>query len=308
MTPVVPSGKGYTAAVVTFRRPDSLAAVLESLRAQSAAPGLTVVADNDPVESGRPVVDRARADWLGELLYVPVGENLGPAGGWARAVDVAARRQGRGDWVLVLDDDDPLQSPRVVEALLAQGYRFPATVAAIGLRGARWHGARHRLVRADPPEGATAPVDYLAGNGAPLYSWQALDSVGFFEPLLFFGFEDLDLGFRLRRDGWDLLVAPHPSLHIVPDTSGHRSEWREYYKTRALMHILRRHRGPVSVIVTSLRSVVMGGLRLAVVDQRPPLARARLSGAWDGYRGRLGVRRYSPETNPPKSALREAHR
>ena len=41
---------------------------------------------------------------------------------------------------------------------------------------------------------AVTTVDYLAGNGAPLYRWRAIGTCGGFDAGLFFGFEDLDLG------------------------------------------------------------------------------------------------------------------
>lgn len=292
----------YSAIIVTFRREESLAEVLEALRAQTHRPRLTVVADNDPDESARGVVERLQDSWPGTLVYSPVGQNLGPAGGWAHAASVArSRGTERGDWLLVLDDDDPLETPHLMERLTGIAERLEPGVGALGLRGARWDGRRARLVREQPPEGTTAPVHYLASGGAPLYSWGAIDEVGFFNPDLFFGFEDLDQGFRLRAANWPVRVCPLPSLQQVADTAGTRSAWREYYKSRALIWILSRRRGVYATLLTLARSVVLGGTRLAVADRRPDLLRARLLGAWDGLRGRLGVRRYSPQTNPPKN-------
>lgn len=294
-------GAHYTAAIVTFRRAGSLATVLEGLRGQSARPSLTVVADNDPDQSAREVVDAARKQWPGEIVYAPVGENLGPAGGWAHAVEVAASDlRHRGEWVLVIDDDDPIEATELVDLLLRDTQLRGPKLAGVGLRGAHWNKGRARLERVEPPQGSVASVDYLAGNGAPLYSWAAIDDVGFFDPTLFFGFEDLDLGFRLREAGWELLVSPRPSLHSVADTAGTRTPWREYYKARALVWILRRQQGPYAVAMTLMRSVILGGLRLGLVGRRPSLFKARLLGALDGLSGRLGVRRYRPGANPAK--------
>jgi len=266
-----------------------------------------VVADNDPDESAHEVVEQARAEWPGEIVYAPVGENLGPAGGWAHAVATAEpMRALRGDWVLVIDDDDPFDSPDLVGCLLDQAAGHGTALAGIGLRGARWDRARARLVRVEPSEGHGAPVDYLAGNGAPLYSWAAIDSIGFFNPHLFFGFEDLELGFRLTSAGWRLLVAPHPSMHTVADTAATRTAWREDYKTRGLVWTFRHHRGLYAQAISLGRSILLGGLRLAVIDRQPGLAKARLLGAWDGLCDRLGVRRYHPVANPPKGRVERA--
>lgn len=291
----------YTAAIVTFRRPKSLGIVLTALAGQSHPPSLTIVTDNDPEESARRVVENHRDGWPGTLVYAPTGQNLGPAGGWAHAVATAISHPHRGKWILVIDDDDPLSSPDVVLALLTIATEPRSRLAGIGLRGARWNKTAARLNRVEPIEGTTATVDYLAGNGAACYSWQAVEEVGFFNPDLFFGFEDLDLGFRLRRQGWTLVVAPMPSLHTVADTASLRTPWREYYKIRALTWIVRQEKSFYAVALTLFRSVLLGGMRLWLLEREPALFRARLLGAFDGLRGSLGARRFSPGTNPAKS-------
>lgn len=291
----------YAAAVVTFRRLESLRLVLESIAAQVPAPRLTVVADNDPDRSAQPLIDEMRQEWPGVLQYVAVGANLGPAGGWARAVAEAQRQPAeRGEWLLIVDDDDPLESTRVVQTLLDDAGRQPDRVAGIGLRGARLLRARGLLQRVEPPEGESAAVDYLASNGSPIYRWRAIDDVGFFEPSLFFGFEDLDIGLRMGDAGWQLRVAPHPSLQVVPDTSPTRSAWREYYKNRSLMWILSRRVGPAAVASTLMRSTVLGSARLLTRSGGLDVARARWHGSRDGLQGRLGQRRYHPSSNPAK--------
>lgn len=295
----------YSAIVVTFRRPDSLREVLNSVVAQQPPPSLVVVADNDPAQSAESVVDEFASDEFTTaahtfIRYVPVGENLGPAGGWAAAASDAQHDLRRGEWLLVIDDDDALQHNGVVQRILGSDPSHAADCAAIGLRGACFDRTTARLHRVEPAEGQAAPADYLASGGAALYRWVAVDEVGFFNQRLFFGFEDLDLGFRLRKAGWSLWTAPQPSIHNVPDTASNVVAWREYYKTRALLWILQEHTNAWAIVVTLIRSVVLGSLRLAVLRRRPDAAWARAVGAVDGLSGRLGRRRYSPETNAPK--------
>lgn len=296
------TGDSYTAAIVTFRRPESLLAVLQSIAEQSPAPGLTVVADNDPARTAKPVVEALRGGWPGALEYVEVGENLGPAGGWSTAVDVARVRDDRGEWVVLVDDDDPLGSSGLAGVLLDDPAWADERVGGIGLRGARLNRRLARLRRVEPAEGTSARVDYLAGNGAPTYRWKAIDDIGFFQADLFFGFEDLEYGLRLGQAGWQLRVAPHPSLHHVEDTASSRSAWREYYKTRSLVWILRRHVGLMALLWMLCRSVLLGGMILSTRQKDVKLALARWAGAVDGWAGRLGVRRYVPTVNPPKSS------
>jgi GT2 family glycosyltransferase len=173
-------------------------------------------------------------------------------------------------------------------------------VAAVGLRGAvlrRPWATLHRRVPLDSP----CEVDYLAGGGAPLYRWATIDELGFFDGGLFFGFEDLELGLRLRHAGYRLLAVP-VAHHEVPDTASSRSAWREYFKTRALVTIVRRHLGLPELFATLTRSLLVGAPVIATRHRDASLAVARWRGALDGLRGRLGPQSYAPGANPPKSS------
>jgi GT2 family glycosyltransferase len=282
----------YCAVVVTFRRPEALGGTLRSVMAQQRRPNFVVVADNDPDRSAAPVI--ADTTWPVPVITVAMPRNLGPAGGWGAAFHRARERQDRGEWMLVLDDDDPLQHPDVVSRLLATP--LAADVAAVGLRGAVVSRPLGLLRRAS---GDAVQVDYLASGGIPLYRWTALDEVGGFDESLFFGFEDLDLGLRLRAAGWSLVAVGLDGQHTVADTAPGRLPWREYYKARALVTVARRHLGLSGTVLTALR-LALGGVRFLIQHQGPMLALARLQGVADGLRQRLGVRRYDPAGNPAK--------
>lgn len=292
----------YTAAVVTFRRPDSLRKVLDSLTSQQLPPTLIVVADNDPDRSAEAAAREVTAPC--RVIYLPLAENTGPAGGWAAAVAAARTEADRGDFVAVFDDDDPITDTDVMKELVVELGDHPPNVGAIGLRGAtigRWTGLLRRV-----PEGVAerASADYLASNGAPLYRWSVIDDRGFFDRDLFFGFEDLDLGLRLRSSGYLICVSSIPTRQVVLDTAPDRTPWREYYKTRALVTIARRHLGLTALAVTIARSFLAGVVRFARPSQQRHLLIARIRGIADGLRGMLGPRGYNPSSNPAKAAGR----
>lgn len=290
----------YCAVVVTFKRPTELVRTLTSVLTQSVPPAFVVVADNDPCGSAAEAVGSRTWDRPVELLSLR--ENGGPAGGWAAAMAAAATRADRGHWVLVVDDDDPLGHPALVEHLLAAG--TTPRLAGIGLRGARLSRPLALLHRVSAPRGVLAEVDYLAGNGAPLYRWAALDAVGGFDGELFFGFEDLDLGLRLKAHGWTLGAVTLDHLHVVADTAPARVAWREYYKTRALVVIARRHLGALATLSTIVRAGVLGAARLIPREGGWRIGVARVHGVIDAMAGRMGARvRYLPASNPAKQAL-----
>lgn len=293
----------YAALIVTYKRPHSLRHAMAHLLGQSISPGLVVVCDNDPNESGREVVEDFSRHSSYPIVYQAAGTNLGPAGGWAQAWRRASSDPHRGTWVAVLDDDDPATDSTLIEEMLRTVARDErhGDYAAIGLRGASLSRWTARLRRVFPLQGTLLEADYLGGNGVPLYRWVALDEVGFFDASLFFGFEDLDLGLRLRAAGWKLGVVALPeSSHQVLDTSPARVPWREYYKMRAMTTICLRHVGLHAAIVHVTRSGLVGSMILSARTRDPRLLAARISGAFDGFRGRLGKRRYDPASNPAK--------
>jgi len=286
--------------VATFRRPDALRATLESLLNQSVPPSLVVVADNDPAQSARAVVEAAAARPTTTLRYLATGHNLGPAGAWARAALLAEHDSKRGDWLLLVDDDDPIAEPSMCAQMLAKAVGAPDEVAAIGLRGARWRPTRASLKRVHPVDRMPQDCDYLASNGVPLYRWAVLDQIGFFDETLFFGFEDLEFGLRLRAVGLRLQVVETETSFEVASTSPTRTAWREYFKTRALVITAQRHLDMWALTVITCRSVVLGGVLLTVKHRDVSLMRARCHGLIDGLRGRPGRARYIPSDNPPK--------
>ncbi|MEO7572235.1 MAG: glycosyltransferase [Acidimicrobiales bacterium] len=298
---------GYAAVVVTFRRGDSLALVLASLAAQTLPPTVVVVADNDPNRSAEALAADPRWGSL-NVQYLPLDENLGPAGGWAAAAEAAGRRSDRGSWLLVIDDDDPLGHPELVKRLLGSVTTLPAPqrCGGIGLRGATLQRRRAQLDRVEGPEGVPMAVDYLASGGAPLYRWSAIEQVGFFDSSLFFGFEDLDEGIRLTRAGWDLWAVSLSSLHVVADTASEAVAWREYFKSRALVAIARQRLGRFALATAIVRSTLFGGVRLAVREADWRLATARAAGALDAMRGRMGPNGRAPQTNVAKPRAAEA--
>ena len=295
----------YSLIVLTFRRPDELALLLTSVRGQTQQPSLLVVVDNDPDRSAEPVVEQLMWDFDCVVHYLSTGVNLGPAGGWAAGAAHAAQHSDRGRWVSILDDDDPVDSPEIFALLATQAAKVAAEkprVATVGLRGATLNSCRMRLTMARPSEGAVRQVDYLASGGAPLYSWAAIDEIGFFDEDLFFGFEDLELAMRLRHGGWTLYALGAERHVDVSDTSSTRSPWREYYKTRALTTVARRYFGFWQLAVLFVRSVALGSLKIMATTRSLAIPEARLAGFIHGVRGQLGSGNRAPTSNPAKPA------
>jgi len=297
----------YSAAVVTFGRVAALCESLAALAGQSVPPSCIVVVDNDPAAVVDGAAEAAIRDAVAgsgiPLIYLTPGANLGPSGGWALGAERLRVDPARGDWLMLIDDDDPLINSCVAAELLGVTITLGQRVVAVGRRGAvvgRWTGL---LRRVRPVRGAVVDADYLAGNGTPLYRWGTIDQSGFVDPDLFFGFEDLDLGLRWRACGWRLVVFESDVASPPADTASGRSAWREYFKTRALVVVCRRHLGVWAFLATVIRALVLGGIRITVQTKGLRCVRARWAGAIDGVLLRLGPRGRAPSTNPPKTKL-----
>jgi len=260
------------AVLVTFRRPEALTVSLRALRAQTRPPDRLVVVDNDPTPVTRAIVaaEAPGAD------YVAAPENLGPAGGIALGMERLLATADDRDWILTLDDDDPPEQPGLLEGLLAHAVDVAArdrSVGAVGADGARCDRRRGRV---EPvPDAALrgdVDVDWVGGDHFPVYAVHALRAVGPMQASLFFGFEELELGLRLRDAGYRIVVpgALCRARRVADGTLGAQTvpsrrlgevSWRRYYSLRNLVRILIDRRA------------ILGALRVtAVVGVAKPLA------------------------------------
>jgi succinoglycan biosynthesis protein ExoM len=95
-------GVDVSICIATYRRPEGLSRLLDSLERLKLPSGLrveTIVIDNDADETARPIVE-ARVDGLDPLRYA-----VEPRRNIAHARN-AAVSQARGEWVAFIDDDE----------------------------------------------------------------------------------------------------------------------------------------------------------------------------------------------------------
>jgi hypothetical protein len=172
--------------------------------------------------------------------------------------------------MVCLDDDEPPSGGElraVVSFAKHMVARDPAT-GAVGAAGGRFDPRRGLVVRVPDVELiGFVPVDSIGGGQLPVYRVKAIRDVGTFSRDLFFGFEELDLGMRLRENGYSLYAdgvlwrerrerAGRLGLHPRPSRVVGRVTWRRYYSVRNLIYILREHGwGSTALRVTLVRGV-----------------------------------------------------
>ncbi len=287
--------------LVTYRRRDQLAATLRAIAGQTRPLDRLLVVDNAPEPGTDQIVQAA----FPGAEYLPAPENLGPAGGIALGMQRLLGQAAERDWIMTLDDDDPPRDPTVFATLASLACRQigsdPST-AAVGLSGVRFDDRRGRIVRVPDAElhGAVS-VDSIAGNQFPCYSVRAIRAVGTMRADLFFGFEELELGLRLRDHGYTL-YAPGALWYSWRATKGFLGRtrdpswvlgpwnWRRYYSLRNLVRIL-RDRGATAA---ALRVTIVTGLAKPVANlvREPVLALRHLGmnarACRDAWTGRMG--------------------
>ena len=292
--------------LVTFRRPKELSDVLAALAAQDRGLDHLVVIDNDPTPENEEIV---RHSYFGHRVeYIRSPENLGPAGGIALGMSRLLEFAEDADWIVTVDDDEPPFSTTLLsnlkrfgEAMLAED---PLT-AGVGLVGARFDWIRGRLIKmsgiAKGGLDEAVPVDYLEGARFPFYKVAAVRSVGPFLSDLFFGFEELEYGFRLRDAGFSLYAHGalwrearqadrRLGLDARPSIQLSDFRWRRYYEVRNILYVLRSH-GRTG---TALRILLIRGigkpLGNLVINPRKAIKHLRmnLQASRDAWTGRMG--------------------
>jgi GT2 family glycosyltransferase len=290
--------------LVTYRRPDALVTMLEALAVQGRRIDHLFVVDNAPDDSNRSRLHSYVARGL-PATYLAAEGNTGPAGGISLGMERVLCVAEDEDWVVLLDDDDPPWEPGWLEELwsFAVGVReVDPRVAAVGTAGSRFDRKRGRLIRTpDEDLHGAVPVDVIGGNQFPFYRVAAIRNVGPFRRELFFGFEELEYGLRLRTAGWSLYTLGRMNLHrrqrsgrlglsSRPSLRVGAVHWRSYYSLRNLVWICRSH----GWRRTALRLSVVHGLAKPVVNLvRRPLQSWRMlrlhsRACADAWRGRLG--------------------
>lgn len=240
----------FAAFIITFHRPAVLRETVGRLLSQSCPPELILVVDNSASTETAQVVSSFGRN---NLLYHPMPENLGPAGGVAYALTWFMTKPY--DWIYWGDDNNPPHFVGDFERLLRLAAQAEPSVAAVGAVGGRFDWKRGQMIRL-PDEALTGiiDVDAVGGGSQLILRRDVVVKVGVPNPCLFFGYEEGEFCLRLRRAGYRLLVDGDLMLQYRikagrlqlkrPRSLAPRHEmdnvWRQYYSTRNAIYIMRR--------------------------------------------------------------------
>jgi GT2 family glycosyltransferase len=229
--------------IVNYNAGDWLLRAMEGLEQQAFRNFRTVIVDNastagalDEVLSRFPSVEAIRSP-----------TNLG----FAAANNLAVERFADGEWIALLNPD-AIPEPGWLTALLDAAARHPACGSfasrtlnalrpafldgagdAYHASGRYWRIGVGCLARNRNMNGAEV---FSACAAAALYSREAWNAVGGFDPDYFCYGEDVDLGFRLRLAGYRCRYVPGAVAHHVGSAvTGTRSDFSAYHGQRNLV-------------------------------------------------------------------------
>ena len=309
-----PGLSSVAAIVVTHRRPRLATQVVRSLlEEERLAPGQVFVIVNG--EGG--LDDPEIADSI-HVIRLP--RNLGPAGGFRTGMKAAAA-VGSYEWYYLCEDDIglfDLPVPRL-RGLLAQLASFESQprslpVGAVVAYGRDLHPrSGHTTVHTVSDREGFDKVD-AASWGASLIHAKVVAAGVVPRDDYFFGYEDFDFFYRLRRAGFLLLLDRRAAANVASQMSlagrdsafmGKRpldvdEPWRAFYVSRNYFLLAREHGSPSWIAAHLCYSIRR--LQLAVSrDERHAILRGVLAGVL-GRRGedRRFVRQQGEINNPSR--------
>jgi hypothetical protein len=231
--------------IPTWNGATMLRRCLQALDEQTWRPQQVIVVDNGSIDGTAEMVATTWPDV--EVLALPANEGF--AGGCNRGVAAA----GAGLDVVLLNNDATPHPPWLEvlarandEAAAAVGVLSAKIVSASGTIDSAgdfltsW-GMPFQRGHGEPDDGrydVPGPI-FSACGGASLYRRRMLDDVGVLDETFFAYYEDVDLCFRARLAGWDVVYVPEAVVsHVGGGTSSRVTGFRRYHATRNLWFLL----------------------------------------------------------------------
>lgn len=292
------------AVVVTFKRQELLRECLHALQGQTRPLDHILVVDNDSQDGTIGMV--ARAFPTVETLALP--ENVGGAGGFHAGMKHAY--DAGFEWIWLMDDDGRA-APDCLEQLLAadnsNGVRVPVQQDQTG----RFYGVgtwpHFEIDRTDDVMKAAKPVagKWMFAFVGPLIHRDIVTQIGLPNKDFFIWFDDVEYALRIQSRTKAPVWAV-PGALFAHDFGTNRREvrflwrrstrayfapWKSYYGVRnpsyVLLHQRHSHSEFYRFIAIQARHLFS---ELIFEPDRWLRAQMRLSGLWDGVRGKLGKR------------------
>jgi GT2 family glycosyltransferase len=292
--------------VLSWNRRDETLESLRSALALARDDVRVICVDNGSRDGSAEAVRRE----LPQVTLLENERNLGFAGG--NNAGIRRALEDGADWVVLLNSDatiapDAIDGFEAATAARPEAGIFAGKVLYADPPDRIWFaGQRFRLLagysgrprgygRRDGPRYCqVVPTDRAVGALMAI-SRQAIEAVGLMDEDLFAYVEDVDWSLRVRKAGFEVVVAPGArAWHKVSSSTGgeRHSTHPLYYGVRNTIVVTERHR-PLGRAGTRLRRALIGATFLAHACTRAGRRKA-IAAVRSGYRharsGRLGAR------------------
>lgn len=232
-------------------------ACLDALRRIEYSRLFVVVVDNGSSDDS---VSRIRAAHPAVCL-VQTGKNLGFSGGNNAGIREVMRQEVKYVWLLNNDTEPEPAALRELVRSAEADFRVGAVGSVLHYAAAlqtiqAWGGGWINLwngysAHATAPPRSGRRLDFLTA-ASMLIRRKALEDVGLMDDRFFLYYEDADLCFRLRKNGWNLDVARDAIvLHKVNASTGKRTSPTDRYFTSSAIRFLSQY-SPVPLLAAFL--------------------------------------------------------
>ncbi|GEM_PF-516010 len=206
---LIPAGAPVVSVIIpAYNRAELLGPTLESVLAQTYADYEVIVVDDGSQDATGPAVQAYVPRFGGRLFYV-YQRNQGLPG--ARNTGC---RLARGRYLAFLDSDD-LWKPEKLATQVPLLEADPRLGLIASMAEVINDAGQVVRVKPEAPPGDTLAEMVERGTAPPssfVARREAMAQVGWFDPAIRPGLEDLDLGFRLAAAGWTIRTLPQPLI------------------------------------------------------------------------------------------------
>ena len=260
----------FAAFVMTYERPEVLLKTIDNLREQTFPPELILIIDNSISRKTEILLQKQS---LNNLEYIRVGYNSGPAG--ASKIGLEKLTELGYDWIYWGDDDNPPRDNLVFEKMIQNIKELTGNGIKLGVFSGKggyfnkFTGRIKSLTNFELKKAAFLEVDFVPG-GHTLFVNSEIVKAGLLpDEKLFFGFEDLDLCFKIKNSPFKIYIDSQSWLKVrykdnfVKDSyrwnnrSFGKKETlqREFYSKRNLLLIFFKNRYYFAFALLFIKSV-----------------------------------------------------
>ena len=274
-------------AILTYSRSQELQSCLDSILRQRYSPIEVVVVDNASTDATESIIKEKYN--LPFLRYVKVSENKGCVEGKNIAI-----RNCKGDIIIAIDDDALLTDVHAVEKIVDK-FSQDREVGLLSFKSLNYFTGEvpreefpHKDKSLDPDQ--EFETSYFIGVGYALRRI-VYEKVGLYPPDFFFGFEELDLSFRIIDAGYKIFYFPQVTVLHKKSPSGRLSYnnlWLKRLENRVRVSIrnlpwryvigstffwsgytLIKVRGNISIVIEAFWNITKNTQKL--IQQRKPV-------------------------------------